>query len=43
MRVAVSQSRGQFWNQKEVERPPLEAVTRRLVNTQLTEKTKCLQ
>jgi hypothetical protein len=34
-----SRGRGQFGNPEQEERPPLEAVTRRLVKTQQTEKT----
>jgi hypothetical protein len=38
-RVGVAEARGQFGNPEEVERPPLEAVTRGLVKTQKAEKT----
>jgi hypothetical protein len=38
----VAEARGQFGNPEEGERPPLEAVTRRLVKTQQTEKTYCV-
>jgi hypothetical protein len=34
----VAEARGQFGNPEEGERPPLEAVTRKLVKTQQTEK-----
>jgi hypothetical protein len=37
--VAGSWGRRQFRNPEEVERPPLEAVTRTLVKTQQAEKT----
>jgi hypothetical protein len=40
-KVAVAEGRGQFGNQKEGERPPLEAVTRGLVKRQETEN-KCV-
>jgi hypothetical protein len=36
--VAVAKARGQFGNPKKGERPLLEAVTRRLMNTKLTEQ-----
>jgi hypothetical protein len=39
-RVAVAEARGRFWNPEEGERPPLEAVSRRLVNTQQPEEVK---
>jgi hypothetical protein len=35
----VAEARGQFGNPEEEERPPLEAVTRKLVKTQQAEKT----
>jgi hypothetical protein len=35
----VAEARGQFGNPEERERPPLDAVTRRLVKTQQAEKT----
>jgi hypothetical protein len=38
-RVAVAEARGQFGNQEEGQRPPFEAVTRRLVKAQQAEKT----
>jgi hypothetical protein len=37
--ISVVEMRGQFSNPEEKERPPFEAVTRRLAKTQLTEKT----
>jgi hypothetical protein len=37
----VTDSRGQFLNTEEGERPPLKAVFRGLAKTQLTEKTEC--
>jgi hypothetical protein len=36
----MAEARGQFGNSKERECPPLEDVTRGLVKTQLTEKTR---
>jgi hypothetical protein len=39
IRIAVAEAREQFGNPDKGELPPLEAVTRGLVKTQLTEKT----
>jgi hypothetical protein len=38
----MDEARGQFENPQEVERLPLEAVTRRLMMTQQAEKAKCV-
>jgi hypothetical protein len=38
LRTAVFEAGGRFGNLEEEKRPPLEAVTRRLVKTQQTEK-----
>jgi hypothetical protein len=40
--VAVDEAQGQLGNAEEKERPPLEAVTRRLVKT-MTEKAVCVR
>jgi hypothetical protein len=39
-RVAVAEARRQVGNPEERERPPLEAITRRLAKTQQTENTE---
>jgi hypothetical protein len=39
----VAESREQLGNPEEGEGPPLQAVTRGLVKTQMTEKTNCMQ
>jgi hypothetical protein len=41
-RVAVAEARRQFGNLKEVEGPPLKAVTRGLMKRQQTDKIKCV-
>jgi hypothetical protein len=38
LRVAAAEARGHFENPEEAESLPVEAVTRRLMKTQLTEK-----
>jgi hypothetical protein len=40
--IAVVEAQEQFGNPEEWDRLPLEAITRELVKTQLTEKTKCV-
>jgi hypothetical protein len=40
MRIVVAEAQGQFGNSEERKRPPLETVTRELVNSLVTEKSK---
>jgi hypothetical protein len=42
VRTVVAEVQAQFRKTEEGERPPLEAVTRGLAKTQLTENTKCM-
>jgi hypothetical protein len=41
-RIAVAETRGQFWKLMEVELTPLEAVSRGLEKIQQVEKTTCV-
>jgi hypothetical protein len=42
LRTVVAEVQAQFRKTEKGERPPSDAVTRGLVKTQLTEKTKCM-